>query len=65
MFSKTTFALAIIVGTASGALAATRQHSTASEHGAYVRSDPNGIRRDINRGGRPERNELERFTAPN
>jgi hypothetical protein len=51
MFTKTTFALAIFIGTASGALAATKQHSTAPSHdaydarGVYVGSDPDpGIR---------------------
>jgi len=57
MFTKTTFALAIIIGTASGALAQTRPYSTAPSHdvydarGVYVGSDPDAnirfqLRRD-------------------
>jgi hypothetical protein len=57
MFTKGTFVLAIIVGTASGALAAKTQHSTADDHdvydgrGMYVGSDPDAnvrfeLRRD-------------------
>lgn len=46
MFTKTAIALAIILGTASGALAAAKKHSTSSGHdvydvrGWYVGSDP-------------------------
>jgi hypothetical protein len=61
MFTKTTFALAIIIGTASGALAATKQHSTApgndvyDARGMYVGSDPDAnirfeLQRDQGRG---------------
>jgi hypothetical protein len=57
MFIKATFVLGIIVGTASGALAATAQHSTAPSRdvydarGTYVGSDPDAnvrfeLRRD-------------------
>jgi hypothetical protein len=57
MFTKTTFALAIIIGTASGALAATKQQSVAPNNdvynaqGAYVGADPDAnirfqLRRD-------------------
>jgi hypothetical protein len=56
MFAKTTFALAIIIGTASGALAATKQYSTAPSHdvydarGNYVGSDPDAnIRFELQR----------------
>jgi hypothetical protein len=35
MFTKGTFVLAIIIGTASGALAASTQHSTAPNHDVY------------------------------
>jgi hypothetical protein len=61
MFAKTTFALAIILGAASGALAATKQQSVAPNndvydaHGVYVGSDPDAavrfeLRRDSQRG---------------
>ena len=57
MFTKATFALAIIIGTASGALAATKQQSVAPNNdvynaqGAYVGADPDAnirfqLRRD-------------------
>lgn len=56
MFTKTTFALAIIIGIASGALAATKQYSTAPSHdvydahGNYVGSDPDAnIRFELQR----------------
>ena len=56
MFTKTTFALAIVIGTASGALAAAKQHSTNLNHdvydtrGNYVGSDPDhGIRFELRR----------------
>jgi hypothetical protein len=61
MFAKTTFALALILGTASGSLAATKQHSVDPRHdvydarGMYIGSDPDAnvrfdIRRDWQRG---------------
>jgi len=61
MFTRTAFALAIIVGTASGALAATKQHGVAPHHdvydanGTYAGSDPDAnvrfdLRRDSQRG---------------
>jgi hypothetical protein len=61
MFTKGTFVFAIIVGTASGALAAKTQHSTAPNHDVYdarsmcVGSDPDAnvrfeLRRDHARG---------------
>jgi hypothetical protein len=61
MFTKTTFALAIIFATASAALAATKQRGVAPNHdvyaarGAYVGSDPDShvrfeLRRDWERG---------------
>ncbi len=62
MFSKTAFGLAIILATASGALAATKTHSIAPSHagtynaaGAYVGTDPDlnvrfELNRDIGRG---------------
>ncbi len=57
MLTRATFVLAIIIGTASGALAASTQHSTAPNHdvydtrGIYVGSDPDAnvrfeLRRD-------------------
>ncbi len=56
MFTKTTFALAIIIGTASGALAAAKQYSTFPSHdvygarGNYVGSDPDAnIRFELQR----------------
>jgi hypothetical protein len=56
MFAKTTFALAIVIGTVSGSLAATKQHSTNPGHdvydarGTYVGSDPDrGIRYELRR----------------
>jgi hypothetical protein len=66
MFSKTAFGLAIILATASGALAATKSHSAAPTHnaysngynaaGAYVGTDPDlnvrfGLKRDWGAGG--------------
>jgi hypothetical protein len=61
MFTKTTFALALVLATASGALAATKQQSFAPRNdaydarGAYVGSDPDAnvrfeLRRDWDRG---------------
>jgi hypothetical protein len=61
MFSKTTFALAIFIATASGALAAAKHQSVAPNHdvfdtrGAYVGADPDAnirfeLRRDEGRG---------------
>ena len=61
MFTRTTIALAIIVGAASGALAATKQHGIDSRHdvrdtnGTYFGSDPDAnvrfeLRRDWQRG---------------
>jgi hypothetical protein len=61
MFTKTTFALAFVLATASGALAATKQQSSESRHdvydarGAYVGSDPDAnvrfeLRRDWDHG---------------
>ena len=61
MFTKTAIALALILGAASGALAATKQHSIAPGHevyggqGTYVGSDPDAnvrfeLRRDWSRG---------------
>jgi anion-transporting ArsA/GET3 family ATPase len=61
MFSKTTFAAAFVLATASGALAATKLHSFEPRHdvydtrGAYVGSDPDAnvrfeLRRDWDRG---------------
>ena len=60
MFSKTTFGLAIILATASGALAATKTHNIAPSHpvygngynatGEYVGTDPDrNIRFELNR----------------
>jgi hypothetical protein len=56
MFTKTTVALAIIIGTASGALAAAKQYSTSPSHdvygarGNYVGSDPDAnIRFELQR----------------
>ncbi len=60
MFTKTAFGLAIIVATASGALAATKTHSIAPSHdvhtnvynaaGAYVGTDPDlNVRFELNR----------------
>lgn len=62
MFTKTTFALAFVVATASGALAATKQDSTNSRNdvydarGKYVGSDPdNNVRFELRRdSSRPE-----------
>ena len=59
MFSKATFALAIVIATASGALAAVKHPSVAPNHdvydtrGAYVGADPDTnirfeLRRDEN-----------------
>ena len=61
MFTKTTFALAFVLATASGALAATKQHSSEPRNdvydarGIYVGSDPDAnvrfeLRRDWDRG---------------
>jgi hypothetical protein len=61
MFTKTTFALAFALATASGALAATKSQSVVpsqtvySPAGAYVGSDPDAnirfeLRRDSDRG---------------
>ena len=61
MFTKTSIALAIIIGTISGALAAEKKHSTAPSQDAYdvrsnyVGSDPDShvrfeLRRDWERG---------------
>jgi hypothetical protein len=62
MFTKAIFALAVIVGATSGALAASQQHSTARNHDVYdargyVGSDPDAnvrfeLRRDSERGYR-------------
>ena len=60
MFTKTAFGLAIILATASGALAATKNHGTASTHnaygngynaaGTYVGTDPDlNVRFELNR----------------
>ena len=56
MFTKTAFGLAIILATASGGLAATKNHGTASTHngynaaGAYVGTDPDlNVRFELNR----------------
>jgi hypothetical protein len=60
MFSKTAFGLAIILATASGALAATKTHNIATGHngytngysntGAYVGTDPDfNVRFELNR----------------
>ncbi len=60
MFSKTAFGLAIILATASGALAATKTHNTAPSHtgytngysnaGTYVGTDPDlNVRFELNR----------------
>jgi hypothetical protein len=57
MFTKTTFALAFALATASGALAATKQHSSQPSHdvydarGTYLGADPDAnvrfeLRRD-------------------
>jgi hypothetical protein len=61
MFSKTTFALAFTLATASGALAATKQqtfqppHNVYDARGTYVGADPDSnvrfeLRRDSDRG---------------
>jgi hypothetical protein len=60
MFTKTTFALAFVLATASGTLAATKQQSFAPrndvyERGTYVGSDPDAnvrweLHRDADRG---------------
>ncbi len=65
MISKTAFGLAIILATASGALAATKTHSIAPSHavytnvynpsGAYIGTDPDlnvrfELKRDWGRG---------------
>jgi len=61
MFTKTTFVLAFVVATASGALAATKQQSFQPRNdvydarGTYVGSDPDGnvrfeLRRDWDHG---------------
>jgi hypothetical protein len=61
MFTRTTFALAFALATASGALAATKQqsfllsHDVYNAHGTYVGADPDAnvrfeLRRDSDRG---------------
>jgi hypothetical protein len=61
MFTKTTFALALVLATATGALAATKQQSSAPRNdvydarGTYVGSDPDAnvrfeLHRDADRG---------------
>jgi hypothetical protein len=61
MFAKTTFALAFVLATASGALSATKQqsfqsaHDVYDAHGGYVGADPDAgvrfeLRRDADRG---------------
>jgi hypothetical protein len=61
MFTKTTFALAFALASASGALAATKQqnfqhsHSVYDARGTYVGADPDAkvrfeLRRDSDRG---------------
>jgi hypothetical protein len=61
MFTKTTFALAFVLATASGALALTKQESFQPSHnvygarGSYVGADPDAnvrfeLRRDSDRG---------------
>jgi hypothetical protein len=57
MFTKTTFALALVLATASGALAATKQQSfqPRNEAGTYVGADPDAnvrfeLRRDSSHG---------------
>ena len=61
MFTKTTLALAFALATASGALAATKQHSSPpgndvyDARGTYIGSDPDAnvrfeLRRDSDRG---------------
>jgi len=62
MFTKTAFALAIALATASGALAATKTHNIAPSHtgaynaaGVYVGTDPDlrvrfELNRDLGRG---------------
>ena len=61
MFTKTTFALAFVLATASGALAATKQQNSEPRHdvydarGTYVGSDPDAnirfeLRRDWDHG---------------
>jgi len=61
MFTKTTFVVAFVLATASGALAATKQQSSAPRNdvydvrGAYVGSDPDAnvrfeLRRDWDHG---------------
>jgi len=55
MFTKTAFAVAFVLATASGALAATKQQSFAPrgdayERGTYVGSDPDaGVRYELHR----------------
>jgi hypothetical protein len=60
MFTKTAFGLAVILATASGALAATKTHNIDSHHavysngynatGAYVGTDPDlNVRFELNR----------------
>ena len=60
MFTKATLGLAVILATASGALAATKTHSTGPAHaaysnvynpaGAYVGTDPDfNVRFELNR----------------
>ena len=61
MFTKTTFALALVLANASGVLAATKHQSleprndAAYEHGTYVGTDPDvnvrfELHRDADRG---------------
>ncbi len=59
MFTKTTIALAIILATATGALAATKKHSinpsfdVYDSRGVYVGSDPDPrVRLELQRDGR-------------
>jgi hypothetical protein len=66
MFTKTTFALAFALATASGALAATKTHSSPPSQngytvynpaGAYVGTDPDlNVRFELNRDWGRERN---------
>ena len=60
MFTKTAFGLALILATASGALAATKSHNAAANHngytagysntGTYVGTDPDlNVRFELNR----------------
>jgi hypothetical protein len=56
MFTKTTFVLAFVLATASGALSATKQpsfqpsHGAYDAHGTYVGTDPDlNVRFELNR----------------